>query len=113
MIDAVNVIACAVMLVFAAVVAIEMPHRGMWARRLTLWAVAVGLACQIAAPWSGGALPPVTWASSMLHALLAVVMLAWRAELLALLRAKIGAVSPDLSPRQLRRTTDWAEGPKA
>ena len=71
MIVALNVLACAVMLVFAAVVAIEMPHRGMWVRRLTLWAVALGLACQIAAPWSSGALPPrvagsqVPWSSTI------------------------------------------------
>jgi hypothetical protein len=102
---AINVAACAVMLVFAAVVAIEMPHRGMWGRRLTLWALSFSLAAEATLPWTG-ILPAPTWPAALLHALLALVMLAWRQELLALLRSKLHAADPP-SPR--RRKTDFGE----
>jgi hypothetical protein len=73
-IEVVNVLACSVMLFIAALVAIEMPHRGMWGRKVLLWLVLAALAAEVTNPWAKW-LPPATWPSAIVHALFAVVLL--------------------------------------
>jgi hypothetical protein len=88
------------MLIVAALISIVMPHDRMWARKAALWAVSFALAAEATGLWS-----PPTWPATLLHALLAVVMLAWRRELWALVRSKMDA-SPGV-PRWGKRSTDW------
>lgn len=98
MIEVVNVVACVVMLLVAARVAEEMPHRGMWGRKAMLWLVLAALAAEATNPWAKW-LPAATWPSAIVHVIFAAI----------LVRSKFRASRNSPGLPWGRRDTDYAE----
>lgn len=88
MLEIVNAVSAAVILIFVAIVSVVMPRAPhMWGKRIAVWALAALLACQISGPWMFDDFH-VTWYSAGLLAMLAGALLAWRAEARAFINCK-------------------------
>lgn len=103
-IEFMNSAACLLMMVYMMAVAAIMPPRGAWGKRLGVWLLTSMLALQVIAPMVDW-LPGVSWYTAVLHCALAVLLVAWRHEALALVRCKLSP--PAAGPKNMRRITDW------
>jgi hypothetical protein len=125
----VNILACMVMFQFLAVIAILMPARGMWARRLLIIALTVALGCQVTASLAAIASQPgrdlgfvvslitnaytvrelfaePAWYAVLMDAAFATALLLWRKQAMSFVRCNFKAAPPQQHP--MRRATDYA-----
>lgn len=105
-IEYMNSAACLLMLGYMLVVAVIMPPRGAWLKRMGVWLLTVMLGLQVITPMVDW-LPPVSWCTGIFHIALSVLLAAWRKEALALVRAKFGSTAEGV--RHMRRGSDWGE----
>lgn len=75
-----NVFSCLLLMIFVGYVAVVMPHRGMWLKRLTVMALAAILLMQILGAMGTSGIAPIAWHGALLHAMLAGCLLVWRKE---------------------------------
>lgn len=100
--EAMNSVACFVMLIYMLIVAIVMPGTGMWPNRLIVWSVSGSLALQVISPWAGW-VPRIVWHGAVLHIALAAALVIWRKEAMLFIRCKF---APEPIETPMRRTTD-------
>jgi len=87
-----NSAACVVLLGFLLVVAIVMPKRGMWGKRIVVILTTLAVGFDVA----------------LLPIMLALMLIVWRREAWVFIRCKF--VVPDgMDNVPKRRTTDWAD----
>ncbi len=89
MLDALNCMACGVLLFLTFPVAAAMNHSGYWAQRITLWFVVIILGAEVIAPFSE-IVPNATWTQAVFNLLLMLVVLSARRQIMALVRATVG-----------------------
>lgn len=100
MLEFINSAACVVLLIYSLPVAMAVGNRGMWAQRLSMVAVQVGLFLQMTTPWVGW-MPQATWASVYLNASAAVMLTVWGRRAWIFVKSYLG---PEIKTR--RRRTD-------
>lgn len=104
MIEALNIVACAVLFALVWRVAVAV-HR--WRHRAPVLAVTVVLGMQLVDPLARW-LPAVLWTTVAVNVTLAVMAVLWRRELWALVRCKLGLDEPpDCEQCPMRRSSDF------
>lgn len=107
--DWMNALACAILLVMIWPVARAMHNRGFWAQRLGLWALAVSLGLQVCSPFfDDGFIPDATPLGAVFMAILAIVAIRHRYQVMAVVRLAVGEAAAD-SEHPLRRAEDLSE----
>ncbi len=106
MLETLNTIACAALLVLTFPVAVAMNNSGHWPQRVTLGMVVVMLGLQVVSPFYEW-LPPPNAIQAIFNVLLSLVVFSARAEIMALVRVTVG--KPPEVTHQLRRAQDISE----
>lgn len=102
MLEFLNSAACFVLMLYSLPVAMLVSHKGMWAQRLTMLAVIIGLFLQASSPWLNW-VDDVTWPSAWLNISAAVMLGVWWESAWAFLSIHLGP--PQHSPK--RRSSDF------
>jgi hypothetical protein len=107
MLDLLNCIACLVLMGFSLPVAMVMGNRGMWAARLSMMAVVLGLFLQLTNPWVSW-VPAVSWTGVYLNTAAAVMAIIWRRRGWLFVRSYLTPVEEE-DFHLKRRRGDWPE----
>lgn len=104
MLEYLNTVACAVLLLYCIPVAnaVSVRHRPATAGVFML--VVICFALQIAYPFTE-LVPPIPWPATMLNVIAAIGLTAWRKDAWALVRAHLDV--PDAQVHPLRRASDF------
>jgi len=102
--DYMNAMACAVLLVLVWPVANAMHNRGFWLQRIGLWLIAFSLGLQVCAPFFDF-IPDATPLGSVFMTILAVVAVRHRHQVMAVVRLAVGEIAAD-SEHPMRRVED-------
>lgn len=90
--EVVGALACFVLAVFAMPLATVLGNRGMWAHRISLFAVEGGLCLVAVNPWTRWS-DPVPWSCSALFVFAAIMVSIWWREAWAFVVAQYGPAS--------------------
>lgn len=96
----INIFSCALMMVYLFYVAVKMPNRGMWVKRIAVIGLAAILCFQISDSLRPGHSP---WHEAILHLMLAACLLVWRKEAIMFVKCRFTAPEESFIPK---RSTD-------
>jgi len=104
MLDVMNAIACAIMLMLTLPIAVVMSHRGFWLERIVFSCIVLELAVETVGPFSDF-VPPANWLQTISNLVVLCIALLWRREAMMIVRWRVGPVEEEQN-HPTRRASD-------
>lgn len=108
MLECLNTIACAVLMLYCVPVATAVSIRRRPTTAVVFLTIVVCFALQVAYPFTN-LVPPIPWPATMLNVVAAIGITAWRKDAWALIRSHLGVTEMTVHP--LRRVSDFSPRP--